>query len=102
MNDDRDLRDAFARLRDSDANIVPKFAMPCAQPRRRRHMGVAVAAVLLVVALATLLVVRRPGHEPEVAPISTWRAPTDFLLKTPGSDLMTSVPKIPNIKGDRS
>ena len=111
MNEDRDLRDAFTRLRDADSNIVPKFAMPCAQLRRRRHMPVAIAVALIVVGIALTIALRRPVTQRiEVATpvaMSTWRSPTDFLLKTPGCDLTASVPnlqpQLPKInKGDRS
>jgi hypothetical protein len=27
--------------------------------------------------------------------IVTWKAPTDFLLRTPGSELLSTVPQIP-------
>ena len=111
MKDDRDLRDAFAQLRESDLRHTPRFRMPCARPRRRTRMIPAIAATLLLVALSVAYVIRRPETpDREIAidnAISAWRAPTDFLLRTPGSDLTSSVPRIrpqlPNtIKGDRS
>lgn len=111
MNDDRDLRDAFARLRESDLRHTPRFRMPCARPRPRTRMIPAIAVTLLLVALTLAYLIRRPerpDHSIAVqTPISAWRAPTDFLLRTPGSELTSSVPTIrpqlPNtIKGDRS
>jgi hypothetical protein len=65
-----------------------------------------VAAALLIVVAAAFLV-RVPKEEPvETVPISEWRAPTDFLLRTPGSELLMELPRIeaevPVLKGDRS
>jgi len=111
LNDDRDLRDAFARLRESDLRHTPRFRMPCVRPRRRTRMIPAIAAMLLLVVLSVAYLIRRPqapdrGIAVDNA-ISAWRAPTDFLLRTPGSDLTSSVPtiqpQIPNtMKGTRS
>jgi hypothetical protein len=120
VNDDRDLRDAFAELRESDLRSTPRYQCGGRLARRsgerggrgaRRHKGLAIAAtLLLVVTISVAYLIRRPQTPEQVVTskaISTWRAPTDFLLRTPGSDLTSSVPAIlpqlPNlIKGDRS
>jgi hypothetical protein len=106
MNGDDDLREAFARLRDADAQDTPRFAMPCVQPRKRMRMLPAIATVLLLVAIVVVYVARPTSDRRAEVRIETWRAPTDFLLKTPGSDLTSSVPQlqphVPIIKGDRS
>jgi len=107
MNEDDDLREAFARLREVDAQQTPRIAMPCAQPQRRRFMMPAIAAVLLLMTIVLIYVSRTKPAPVDAIRIETWRAPTDFLLKTPGSDLTSSVPRLqpqlPDIrKGDRS
>ena len=106
MNDDRDLREAFARLREIDAESTPRFAMPCAQPRPRRRMIPAIAVVLLLVTTLVVYITRpKVAPRPEIR-IESWRAPTDFLLKTPGAELTSSIPhlqpQLPKIQGDRS
>lgn len=112
MNDDRDLRDAFARLRQSDLSQTPRFRTACTQPRPRKRMIPAIAASLLLAIVAAAYLLRTPPApvqhpQPIASPISAWRAPTDFLLQTPGAELTSSVPRfqptVPNaIKGDRS
>ena len=91
MNDDQ-LREAFAELRRVEAAHVPRFAM---MPRKRRpYTALAFATVVLLVVLVVAVIPRRPP-----APsISTWTAPTDFLLQTPGRELLASVP---DLKGTR-
>jgi hypothetical protein len=99
VNDDRDLRDAFARLREADLRRTPRFRTPCTQPRLRRRMApAAVAAAVLALAAAAYLLRPHPATvEAEHAvpgPMSSWRAPTDFLLQTPGAELTASVPRL--------
>ena len=31
--------------------------------------------------------------------VAEWQPPTDFLLRTPGNDMLTSTPRIPDLKG---
>lgn len=93
MNDDR-LRDAFAQLRRSDTAAAPRFEQLWRSrmvPPHRRPVGVAFA-ILLLIAIVTAAVLHRP-RQPRPA-ISAWRAPTDFLLKTPGQELLRSVPDL--------
>jgi len=98
-NDDRDLRARFAALREEEAAHAPEFALPTPQ-RRRRFAGsltpVAECALAIVAAIFVLRFValepRRPS--PPVASLTEWRAPTDFLLDTPGRELLRTVPAI--------
>jgi len=52
--------------------------------------------------VAAILFLRSPGREPKprapkpVTSIIEWKAPTDFLLATPGSELLRTVPQIGN------
>jgi hypothetical protein len=87
MNDDQ-LRDAFAELRRVEQSRVPAFSME--RPRRRRYaLQLAFAALVLIIAAVFMLPRRPPAPS-----ISVWRAPTDFLLQTPGRELLTSTPDL--------
>jgi hypothetical protein len=92
MNDDR-LRDAFAELRRTETARVPAFRPALGRRGRRPYIQLAFAVVLLIV-LAVVMIPRRPPRPS----ISAWRAPTDFLLQTPGRELLNSVP---DLKGTR-
>ena len=100
--DDRDLRQRFAALRREDEGGTPAFASirkTLATRRRRPRMTTlltAAAALAMLLAAVSLL---RPPHAgkappPPVLSITEWRAPTDFLLQTPGRELLRAVPKI--------
>jgi hypothetical protein len=119
MSDDRDLRDAFARLRDAERRGIPPFRIPAqSQPvlRARGALRLAAAAALLLLVISLGYLSRqadRGVHQPatprSATSISEWRAPTDFLLRTPGSELIVSTPRIRphlpqvnTIKGARS
>jgi len=101
MNDeDRDLRERFARLKQEDRAHVPPFRAPRAReaPRWGRLGQFAAAAAVVLIALVLARpdrtpppIVGRPGVD-----LSTvaWKSPTDFLLVTPGSALMRTVPAV--------
>lgn len=101
-DEDADLRRSFAGLRSEDARNVPSFEATVAAARRsgtaRRGwlIPAATGTVAAVAAtLAVIAVVRRP--EPRSRPsvsIEEWTAPTDFLLETPGRELLETVPSI--------
>jgi hypothetical protein len=101
MRDDRDdrddaLRGAFAALREEDARAAGSFASLVARPRTvaaRAPLAPVLGAALA--ALAVSLVPRR-GFQASAAPVSiaSWTAPTDFLLRTPGIEVLGSVPRI--------
>jgi len=52
----------------------------------------AMAAVALVIIWSVRTKVS-PGPAPESVPSLEWNAPLDFLLQTPGSELLDTVPK---------
>jgi hypothetical protein len=96
--DDRDLHERFAELRRQDAAQAPEFAA-LLQRRARRprppaffRLVIAVACVL-VIAVALVRFHSRPPAKP-VPSLSEWRSPTDFLLQTPGRELLISVPRL--------
>jgi hypothetical protein len=107
IDDDRDLRDAFARLREAERHSVPRFAV---QRARRSPARLAFALIALLLIVGGAFIARRKPHDvPETTvTISTWRAPTDFLLKTPGRELLDSTPRLNpqtpaiNLSGGRS
>ena len=94
-DDDRDLRDRFAQLRHEDRSRVPAFGVPVAgdASRPRWPVGIAVAAATTLIAL----VLTQPDRHPSVLvdPGATaWRSPTDFLLITPGGEMLRTVPAV--------
>lgn len=98
-DDDRDLRERFAGLRAEDQRTAPDFARlsrrPAPDGRRRRRLRWAAAATLVVLAVVLFRArsewLSRPS--PDEAPsITTWKSPTDFLLQTPGRQLLQASP----------
>lgn len=99
--EDGDLRDAFAASRARDHAAAPAFVEVVGRKRRpprrgrRRALAVALALVAVVVVIGSRL---RNGTEPPApesgVSIVNWRGPTDFLLETPGRELLGSVPAI--------
>ena len=103
MND-ADLRTRFRELREEDQRHVPAYVERRASARRRSLGLIPAVAVLLLVAILIGLAARRPRPQTSFSPadaraaraISAWRAPTDALLRPPGSELLTSLPSIPS------
>jgi hypothetical protein len=98
-NADCDLRERFAALRREDAAQTPAFtSLVRRAPRKRKpvwpRFAAAATALGVPLLLVALLLVRfYPRHHPpaEVS-IMEWKSPTDFLLETPGHDLLRTVP----------
>jgi hypothetical protein len=91
QEDDRDLAAAFSALRREEEDQCPPFAVRRATPRlprRRFAMTAAVTAGLVLAFLATWLGLRTP-REP-VPSLAEWRSPTDFLLDTPGREVLAA------------
>jgi hypothetical protein len=102
MNDDSSLREQFASLRRADAASAPSFLQVTSRAGNQFNdtpwkVGLA-ACIVLTATVATIWVARvaPPGgsvHAP--APmLADWRAPTDFLLDTPGRDLLHTIPNL--------
>jgi hypothetical protein len=97
---DDDLRALFATLRSEDAARATPFAIP--RPRKDTApipLRWATAAGLAAAALVALAVVhaRRAARAERFrayASVTAWRAPTDFLLDTPGRALLRGVPGV--------
>ncbi|MEA2336892.1 MAG: hypothetical protein QOE82_899 [Thermoanaerobaculia bacterium] len=102
MNDD-DLRQRFAQLRAEELGSVPRFQVKS----RARHVAwrlIAATAALLLVAIITITIRSRPTKFSDtdraaVRSVAAWHPPTDFLLRTPGSEMLTTTPRIPDLKG---
>jgi hypothetical protein len=102
MMDENEIRQRFARLRDSDRERAPGFAQIYARARSRRSwrtmlrvrplvIGAAAAVVIAAVWLANSRSVSPSTTTPAIA---SWRAPTDILLRTPGSEVLGAMPAL--------
>jgi hypothetical protein len=101
---DDDLRRRFAELRREEEAQAPEFAFPspgwAGQGRSWSAGRLFAGAVCLVtmVAVVFLFWLIPPKAEREsgkhVASLTEWRSSTDFLLETPGRELLRTVPTI--------
>ena len=111
--DDSDLGERFARLRADDRARSPEFSQLIdPAPRRQGRRGRPVPAVRVGLAIGSITAIaalifwsgRVPRSPPEglwdspgVTPFEhagVWRSPTDFLLETPGLELLRDVPAV--------
>lgn len=96
---ERALRNLFVSLRQEEQQSTPAFASLWARKnpvQQRKGLWFAAAACALIVVAAFLLLrSERPNRE-EVLTVSIteWKAPTDFLLETPGREILRTVPEI--------
>jgi hypothetical protein len=97
QDDDADLRERFAALRAEDQSRAPAFdAVRRRLVRRPRPSALpvllaAAAALLLSVGVRSMLRPVRPAIDLSV---TTWRGPTDFLLRVPGEESLRTVPTL--------
>jgi hypothetical protein len=111
LHDRRERLDALLPLVAQGAEPSPDFrarvlaAAEAARQTRRTSpwlaWGLAAAAALLVAALITSFALRSrtspPVPQAELATaqkLAEWRAPSDFFLETPGSELLRTTPKL--------
>lgn len=99
--DDGTLRRLFAELREQDLRAVPDFeplrrsAIASGSHLKALRLWVAAAALLLGAVLLALWVgQRRSAAFGTIAALSTWRSPTESLLRTPGDQMLRFVPAI--------
>jgi hypothetical protein len=102
VNDDLEIRRRFAALREEDRARTPGFEEVLRRARPTPYIGLRVLApaACLIVA-AAIVTVLHTSHDltssvPGIAGLSLahWRAPTDFLLDTPGREVLYAVPRI--------
>jgi hypothetical protein len=104
---DQQLREHFQELRRDETGSAPSFSVTCAAAyAKNRDFGramlkwrlAAVAAVALLLVVASVFLLQRPwprgSEEAKMASLSDWRSPTEWLLQTPGRQLLKSVPKL--------
>jgi hypothetical protein len=102
MMDDTDFRSRFAQLREADRGHAPSFAQTYRRARARKGwraklrvpplvIGAAAAVAIAAVWLSYSRSYSPSAHTPAIA---TWRAPTDVLLRTPGSELLAAMPAL--------
>lgn len=101
---DEQLKKAFAQLRAEERASAPPFDVTAVRIRPTRRVHWAVGSAALAAAIAA--VVLWPGSVKDDVvnmSITEWHAPTDVLLKTPGSELLTDMPALDesmiNLKG---
>ena len=105
--DDDLLRRRFDELRRAESQSAPEFddVLTRALARKRAptlsNLRVLAAAAAVVLALGLGWLALRPHRSagPErdmtnVAALSQWRSPTDFLLQGPSDSLLRTIPKI--------
>jgi hypothetical protein len=98
--DENEIRRRFAQLRESDQVGAPSFAQTYVRARSRRTPGaLRVSTVLIAAAAAILIAGLWQANSRSLSPstttaIATWRAPTDVLLRTPGSELLGAMPAL--------
>ena len=100
--DNNEIRQRFAQLRESERVGAPTFAQTYARVRSRRSSGATPllrtlaigAAATVVVAALWLSRSRSLSPSNSTGTIATWRAPTDALLTTPGSELLGTMPAL--------
>jgi hypothetical protein len=99
-----DLHERFAQLRNEERLGVPPFHV---EPRRQKHVGwrwIAATAVLLLAVVMSIVIRSGPtrfsdSDRAAVRSVAGWHPPTDFLLRTPGSEILVTTPRIPDLKG---
>jgi hypothetical protein len=112
FDDDR-IERALSEQRHLDERLAPDFRSLLTRPRPRASRGPAgqvlvVAALLIVIGVALWSRSRPPaparsGQAWMVAgSLTTWRAPTDFLLETPGSRLWSSPSVFGSVEAEKA
>jgi hypothetical protein len=106
IDDESELRERFAELRAGERNITPPFdpRLPTREYKLAWRPLAAIAALLLLAIATTFTLRSHPTDFSEsdrasLRGVAEWRPPTDFLLRTPGNELLTTTPRIPDLKG---
>jgi hypothetical protein len=101
MMDESGIRQRFAQLREADRERAPAFAQVYGRARAQRSSGamtrvrpLMIAAAAVVIAAVWIANARSVSHHTVTPTIANWRAPTDVLLRTPGSELLGTMPAL--------
>jgi hypothetical protein len=102
MMDDSEIRQRFAQLREADQENAPSFAQTYGRARTRPGLRATLrvqplvigAAAAVAIAAVALSYARSSSPSAATPEIATWRAPTDVLLQTPGSELLGEMPAL--------
>ncbi len=103
---DREIARLFDEERRADEASAPALRELLARPNSRRTSWkrgigrIALATAAAAAATAGVLLLRPAHHRdggpvtepPAASQLASWKAPTDALLRTPGSELWTRVP----------
>jgi hypothetical protein len=89
----RDARLADEASAPDLARLLERNPRRAAPPRRRLALP---AAALAIVAVLVVVLVVRPARRPrpDAIAIADWQSPTDSLLQTSGSELLSSLPQL--------
>ena len=117
-HEDDELRTSFRGLRDDDIARAPDFhsltqgakapviGTLAATRRWRRSVPLIVAAATLLLVLGIARQISRHTHTSgaassgTIATITTWRSPTQDLLRTSGRELLAPAPLLSSVLGD--
>ena len=99
---ENELRRRFAQLREADKDRAPGFAQTYGRARAPKSGRAPLrvwplvfgAAAAVVIAALSLAYGRSFSPAAATPAIATWRAPTDVLLQTPGSELLGAMPAL--------
>lgn len=99
------LRERFAQLRAEERLVIPRFRVE-SRPRKHhvtwRVIAPPAALLLVVLVILTIRAHRTTFSDSDRAVVRSaaqWHSPTDFLLRTPGREMLTTTPQIPDLKG---
>jgi hypothetical protein len=108
MNEETQLRERFEDLRADLGRRTPSFRSVVERRPQRLALRLPIAAALflmLLLAITVIVLKSRVSQErfssadlAAARSISTWHSPTDFLLRTPGHELLDSVPAVTSIR----
>ncbi len=103
MEEERELGRLLQELQRQDEASAPSFRDVLRRPDRVRsnalpqRLALGVLTVSVLAAMGVIFLIRRPapeGRPPVPETISEWKSPTDSLLRTPGWELLDSIPSI--------
>ena|SRR5258708_31168638 len=104
IDGDSDLRERFTQLRNEERLGVPRFFVEHRGRKQVAWRWIAATAVLLIAVVTSIAVRSRPTRFSDsdravVRSVAGWHPPTDFLLRTPGNEILVTTPRIPDLKG---